>query len=75
MDKAWAGLKKKAPDLMKGHTPQTAPVHATNRLLVGPFKSDEEAQAFVNKMAGKGLSGFTVKTPKGTKVEKIDSSQ
>ncbi len=75
MDKAWAGLKKKAPDLMKGHTPQTAPVHATNRLLVGPFKSDEEAQAFVNKMAGKGLSGFTVKTAKGTKVEKVDSGQ
>jgi len=75
MDKAWTGLKKKAPDLMKGHTPQTAPVHATNRLLVGPFKSDEEAQAFVNKMAAKGLSGFTVKTPKGTKVEKIDGGQ
>ena len=73
MDKAWAGLRKKAPDLMKGHTPQTAPVHATNRLLVGPFRSDDEAQAFVNKMAAKGLSGFTVKTPKGTKVEKIDS--
>ena len=75
MDKAWAGLKKKAPDLMKGHTPQTAPVHATNRLLVGPFKNDDEAQAFVNKMAAKGLSGFTVKTPKGTKVEKVDSGQ
>ncbi len=75
MDKAWAGLKKKAPDLLKGHTPQTAPVHATNRLLVGPFKSADEAQAFVNKMAAKGLSGFTVKTPKGTKVEKVDSGQ
>jgi Flp pilus assembly protein TadD len=75
MDKAWAGLKKKAPDLMKGHTPQTAPVHATNRLLVGPFKSEDEAQAFVNKMAGKGLSGFTVKTSKGQKVEKVDTAQ
>ena len=75
MDKAWAGLKKKAPDLMKGHTPQTTPVKATNRLLVGPFKSEDEAQAFVNKMAGKGLSGFTVKTGKGQKVEKVDSGQ
>ena len=75
MDKAWAGLKKKAPDLMKGHTPQTMPVHATNRLMVGPFKSEDEAQAFVNKMAGKGLSGFTVKTNKGQKVDKVDAGR
>jgi Flp pilus assembly protein TadD len=75
MDKAWEGVKKKAPDLMKGHTPSTTPLRATNRLLVGPFKTDEEAQAFVNKMAGKGLSGFTFKSAKGQKVEKVDSGQ
>ncbi|WP_298687214.1 SPOR domain-containing protein [uncultured Sphingomonas sp.] len=75
MDKAWTGLKKKAPDLLKGKTAQTTPVKATNRLLVGPFKSEDEAQVFVNKMAGKGLSGFTVKTSKGQKVEKVDTGQ
>ncbi|HEY0269687.1 MAG TPA: SPOR domain-containing protein [Sphingomonas sp.] len=75
MDKAWAGVKKKAPDLMKGHTPSTTPLHATNRLLVGPFKDEQEAQAFVNKMAGKGLSGFTFKSSKGQKVAKVDSGK
>jgi hypothetical protein len=75
LDKAWAGVKKKAPDLMKGHTPSTTSARATNRLMVGPFKSDEEAQAFVNKMAGKGVSGFVVKTGKGQKVEKVDAGQ
>ncbi len=75
MDKAWEGVKKKAPDLMRGHTPSTTPLKATNRLLVGPFKSDEEAQAFVNKMAGKGLSGFTFKSAKGQKVEKVDTGK
>jgi Flp pilus assembly protein TadD len=75
LDKAWAGVKKKAPDLMKGHTPSTTSARATNRLMVGPFKSDEEAQAFVNKMAGKGVSGFVVKTDKGQKVEKVDAGQ
>jgi Flp pilus assembly protein TadD len=73
MDKAWSGVKKKAPDLMKGHAPLTTPLKATNRLLVGPFKDEDEAQAFVNKMATKGLSGFTFKSSKGQKVEKVDS--
>ena len=75
MDKAWAGVKKKAPELMKGKTPATTPLRATHRLMVGPFKDEDEAQAFVNKMAGKGMSGFVVKTSKGQKVEKIDSAQ
>jgi Flp pilus assembly protein TadD len=75
MDKAWDGVKKKAPDLMKGRTPSTTPLRATNRLLVGPFKSDDEAQAFVNKMAGKGLSGFVFKSSRGQKVDKVDSGQ
>ncbi|HLZ79306.1 MAG TPA: SPOR domain-containing protein [Sphingomonas sp.] len=74
MDKAWAGVKKKAPELMKGKTPATTPLHATHRLMVGPFKDEDEAQAFVNKMSGKGLSGFVVKTNKGQKVEKIDAA-
>ncbi len=75
MDKAWAGVKKKAPELMKGRSPSTTPLKATNRLLVGPFKDEDEAQAFVNKMAAKGLSGFTYKSAKGQKVEKIDTGQ
>jgi len=71
MDKAWAGVKKKAPELMKGKSPSTTPLRATHRLMVGPFKDEAEAQAFVNKMSGKGLSGFVVKTSKGQKVEKV----
>jgi Flp pilus assembly protein TadD len=71
MDKAWAGVKKKAPELMKGKTPSTTPLRATHRLVVGPFKDEAEAQAFVNKMSGKGLSGFVVKTTKSQKVEKV----
>lgn len=75
MDKAWAGVKKKAPELMKGKTPATTPLRATHRLIVGPFKDEDEAQTFVNKMAGKGMSGFVVKTAKGQKVEKIDADR
>ena len=75
MDKAWTGVRKKAPDLMKGRTPSTTPLRFTNRLLVGPFKDEDEAQGFVNKMAGKGLSGFVFKSAKGQKVEKVDAGK
>ncbi|WP_051103374.1 SPOR domain-containing protein [Sphingomonas sp. PR090111-T3T-6A] len=75
MDKAWAGVKKKAPELMKGKSPSTTPLRATHRLMVGPFKDEAEAQAFVNKMSGKGLSGFVVKTTKGQKVEKVGGGE
>ncbi len=75
MDKAWAGVKKKAPELMKGKMPSTTPLRATHRLMVGPFKDEDEAQSFVNKMAGKGMSGFVVRTARNQKVEKIDSDQ
>lgn len=71
LDKAWAGVKKKAPELMKGKSATTTPLRATHRLMVGPFKDADEAQAFVNKMAGKGMSGFVVKTTKGQKIEKV----
>jgi tetratricopeptide (TPR) repeat protein len=75
MDKAWTGIKKKAPDLMKGHAPSTVPVRATNRLVVGPFKDQSEAQAFVNKAAGKGVSAFVVTSEKGQKVEKLGGGE
>lgn len=75
LDKAWTGVRKQAPELMKGRTPTTTPLRFTNRLMVGPFKDEDEAQAFVNKAAGKGLSTFVVKTDKGQKVEKVDTGK
>jgi len=75
LDKAWSKVAKKAPELMKGRHPSTTPLRHTNRLLVGPFKNEDEAQAFVNKMAGKGLSGFIFTSEKGQKVEKIDTGK
>ncbi|USI73308.1 SPOR domain-containing protein [Sphingomonas morindae] len=65
MGKAWESVRKKAPDLLKGRSPATIPVRATNRLVVGPFKTAEEAQGFVNKLTAKGVPGFVVRSEKG----------
>lgn len=42
------------------------------RLLVGPFNSKSEAQAFVNKLAKDGVDGFSwTRTPAQIKIEKL----
>jgi hypothetical protein len=67
----FARLKAKAPKLLGGRGAWTAPLNATNRLLVGPFASGKEAQAFVNALKAEDLSGFAWTSAAGQKVEKL----
>lgn len=67
MPKEWKRVQSKAPGALKGRAPSTAP----GRLLVGPFKSDAEAQAFVGKLRKEGVSSFQWDSPAGAKVGKL----
>ena len=69
--KAWAALQAKAPDLFRGRQGWSTPLRATNRVLTGPFKSSDEAQAFVNRMGKAGLSGFVFTSAKGQKIDRL----
>ena len=69
--RVWAGLKKAHATLLARQSPWTNHYRFTNRLLVGPFDSEDEAQAFVNQAAKDDLPAFSVTTPKGDKVEKL----
>jgi Flp pilus assembly protein TadD len=71
LEKAWAGVKAKAPDLFRGRQGWSTPLRATNRVLTGPFKSADEAQEFVNKLSKAGLSGFVFTSTKGQKVDRL----
>jgi cell division septation protein DedD len=71
LEKAWASLRTKAPDLFRSRQGWTTPLRATNRVLAGPFKSSDEAQEFVNRMAKAGLSGFVFTSTKGQKIERL----
>jgi Flp pilus assembly protein TadD len=71
LPREYARLKAKAPKLLAAHSAWTAPLNATNRLLVGPFASSKEAQAFVNQLKTEDLSGFAWTSPAGQKVEKL----
>jgi tetratricopeptide (TPR) repeat protein len=70
LPKEWTAVASKAPEL-KGKGPWTARNRATNRLLAGPFKSEEEAQAAVAKLRKAGIGAFRWSSDEGEAVEKI----
>nr|WP_315384488.1 SPOR domain-containing protein [uncultured Sphingomonas sp.] len=71
VDRAWKGVAAKSPKLLKARGGWWMPFKATNRIVTGPFKTSGEAQAFVNKLAGEGVSAFVVTSEAGQKVTKI----
>ena len=73
LPKAWAKVKAKAPEAFKGKTGWTTPLNATNRVLAGPFKSNDAAQDFINALAKKGIHAFPFTSDKGQKIDKLDA--
>jgi hypothetical protein len=69
----WKRLREKAPDAFKGLSASYTPFKATNRVLVGPFKSNAEARTLVNAMSKAGLSGNTFASEAGQEILKIAS--
>ena len=43
----------------------------TNRLLIGPFASEEAAQDYVSQRKAEGMATFRVPTEAGTAVERL----
>ena len=72
LGKEWDKVKGKSR-LLAARTPSSAPWKASNRLVVGPFKTDEEAQQFVNQLGKQGVSGIQWTSRKGTSVEKLET--
>ncbi|WP_267434826.1 SPOR domain-containing protein [Sphingomonas sp. GM_Shp_1] len=73
LPKAWAATKAKAPTVFAGRQGYKTPLRATHRVLTGPFKTDEEARAFVNQLAKKGVSAFPVTSEAGQAVTRLDA--
>ena len=71
LPREFARLKTRAPKLLAARSAWTAPAKATNRLLVGPFKTEKDAQEFVNELAKSKLEGFAWTSEAGQKIEKL----
>jgi hypothetical protein len=70
LPKQWAKVRAKSKAFgSKGGW--TTPLRATNRILTGPFKSDDDAQSFVNTIAKDGISGFVFVSDAGQKITKL----
>jgi cell division septation protein DedD len=65
-----ARLRGQAPELANRNAWVT-PANATNRLLVGPFASLGEAQAFVNLLAARNVSAFAWTSTAGQEIARL----
>lgn len=68
---AWNTMKGRAPAAFKGKQGWTTPLRATHRVLAGPFKTDDDARAFVNLLAKSGVQSFTFTSEAGQKITKL----
>lgn len=71
--KAYSAVKAKAPAVFGSRSAWTTPLRATNRVLVGPFKTDAEARSFVNQLKKEGVSTFTFTSDAGQVVSRLGS--
>jgi hypothetical protein len=73
LPREFARLRTLAPRLLGGRTAYTTPLRATNRLLVGPFASAREAQAFVNQLAASNVPAFAWTSEAGQEIERLQT--
>jgi hypothetical protein len=64
-------IRSRAPKLFAGRSAWTATQKGTNRLLVGPFKSDKEAKAFVTQLDKANVESFSWASPAGLEIKKL----
>jgi tetratricopeptide (TPR) repeat protein len=75
MPREFARLRDQAPALLRGRTPYVTPANATNRLLVGPFASEREAQSFVNRLGQNEVRAFAWTSAAGQEIERLPAGQ
>jgi Flp pilus assembly protein TadD len=68
-------VREQAPDVLKGVSSAVIPFKATNRLLVGPFKSQVEARAMVSKLSKQGVFASTFTSESGQEVTKLSGGK
>ena len=64
-------LREKSPEAFKGLSGWSSPYKATNRILVGPFKSSAEAKTRVAGFTKAGISTFAFSSDAGQSVTSI----
>ncbi|MDB5667371.1 MAG: hypothetical protein JWL74_321 [Alphaproteobacteria bacterium] len=71
----YARLRRIAPEVLRGRNAFTAPLGGNGRLLVGPFTTQAEARAFVNRLAGEDISAFAWSSTAGQEVAQVPAGR
>ena len=71
MGREYDRIRKNKASLFRSRQPMVSEVKGWSRLVVGPFKTSEEAQEFVNDLHAAKLEGFVWNAPSGLKLEKL----
>ena len=75
LPREYARIRGLAPSLLGNRAAWTTPLRLTNRLLVGPFPSADEAQEFVNQLARHNVAGFAWTSPAGQEIERLPAAR
>ncbi|MGC6400809.1 SPOR domain-containing protein [Sphingomonas sp. FW199] len=67
----WRQLSRTAPEAFRGKKGGYTDAGRTNRLLVGPFASNAQANAFLTAIKKKDLDGFQWTSPAGQEIETL----
>uniref|UniRef100_UPI00140BDC7B SPOR domain-containing protein n=1 Tax=Sphingosinicella sp. YJ22 TaxID=1104780 RepID=UPI00140BDC7B len=71
----FARLRRNAPEVLRGRNAFTAPSGSSGRLLVGPFASRTEAQAFVNRLSREDIDAFAWSSDAGQEVAQVPAGR
>ncbi|MFM7028055.1 MAG: SPOR domain-containing protein [Chakrabartia sp.] len=73
LSRTWRNLKNEAPDALSGRKAWYVPYIQTYRVLVGPFRSDDDARALVKSLRKEGVKALTFESEAGQEITRIEN--
>lgn len=64
-------IRRKGPELFANRSAWTTPLDRTNRLLIGPFRSNKEVAAFLAQLDKADITSFVWTSPAGQEISKL----
>jgi Flp pilus assembly protein TadD len=69
----WRKLKAQSPKALGDQSAWSIPFKSTNRLLIGPFKSNGDARVIITRLSKEGISATSFSSEAGQDIAKLGS--
>lgn len=67
----WRRLSRNAPEVLGDFSPHTVKWGVANRLLAGPYRTEEAAREAINALKAKGIDTFGYTSPEGEAIAEL----